>query len=415
MPSFFNNPFWKPAGRFLCGALCLSPALHAQSLTVRSVALLGAPGQPQIEVTTSGPVSPATQAVTGPDRIVIDFPGALPASTLKKLAVHRGGLKSIRTGLFQSQPPITRVVLDVDGPTDYQVVPSGNSIVIKLGHPNAAVPVQAQAPATPAMTAQIERKPVSTAPVKLAMAAPMPSPAALRTARQTSPSVFPGHQIPALEVVNSVVASPLSARVITDRGVTGNIPTPEPQRPTLNVGVHSNLLSIRAQGATLAEVLYEVHRRTGADIAIPAGAEQERVVVNIPSAPGRDVIASLLNGSRFNYIVLGTDSDPGGFRNLLLSVKEGAAGGSSGVFVHNTPPPSGGVPPAMQAQAVASADPVLDQSQMDPGGVTQTGPELEPIPEETPVEPETSPETPRPVPPQQAPMQNIPDAGQVPQ
>src|SRR5882724_3951050 len=88
----------------------------AQSLTVRSVGVIGPAGQPQIEVKTSGPVSPATQAVVGPDRIVVDFPGALPASTLRKLAsVNRGGLKSIRTGLFQSQPPITRIVLDVDG------------------------------------------------------------------------------------------------------------------------------------------------------------------------------------------------------------------------------------------------------------------------------------------------------------
>jgi len=365
-----------------------TPALPAQNLTVRSVAVLSSSGQPQIEVKTSGPVSPATQAVTGPDRIVIDFPGALPASTLRKLAIHRGGLKGIRTGLFQSQPPITRVVLDVDGPTDYQVVPSGNSVVIKLGSPNAAAPVQAKA--APAVHAPTQ------SPVKIAMAAPTPSPAAFRVTRQ------PVSSIPALQVVNSVTVAP----VVTDA-------VAQPPRPTLNVGVHSNLLSIKAQGATLAEVLYEVHRRTGADIAIPAGAEQERVVVNIPSAPGRDVIASLLNGSRFNYIVLGTDSDPGGFRNLLLSLKEG--GGSSGVFVHSQPP-SGTVPPAMQQPAVPTPDAALDQSQMDPGGITQTGPELEPIPEDNnQTEPETSPETSRPVPPPQIPIQNIPDAGQVPQ
>lgn len=374
-----------------------APALSAQNLTVRSVAVLSSSGQPQVEVKTSGPVSPATQAVTGPDRIVIDFPGALPASTLRKLAVHRGALKGIRTGLFQSQPPITRVVLDVDGPTDYQVVPSGNSVVIKLGNPNAAAPVQSQVQtkAAPAQHAE--------APVKIAMAAPMPSPAAFRIARQ------PVSSIPALQVVNSVNASPI-VPVITDAVAA-------PPRPTLNVGVHSNLLSIRAQGATLAEVLYEVHRRTGADIAIPAGAEQERVVVNIPSAPGRDVIASLLNGSRFNYIVLGTDNDPGGFRNLLLSVKEGAVGGSSGVFVHNTPPPpSAAMPQVPQQPAIASpADTIVDQSQMDPSGVTQAGPELEPIPEDNaPAEPENPPDAQHPPTPQ-VPIQNVPDANQAPQ
>ncbi len=363
-------------------ALFAAP-LPAQNLTVRSVAVLRTPGQPQIEVKTSGPISPATQAVTGPDRIVIDFPGALPADTLRKLSVHRAGLKSIRTGLFQSQPPITRVVLDVDGPTDYQVVPSGNSIVIKLGHPDVAgMPVKAQ-----------PLQPQAQPPIKIAMASP--TPAALRVVRQ------PVSSIPALQVVNSVTVSP----VITDAAAA---PAP---KPTLNVGVHSNLLSIRAQGATLAEVLYEVHRRTGADIAIPAGAEQERVVVNIPPAPGRDVIASLLNGSRFNYIVLGTDSDPGGFRNLLLSLKEGAASGGSGVFVHNSPPPQGAMPGAQQPPA-----PAVDQNQPDPAAMALPAPELEPIPEDTSAnEAETSPDNPRPVPQQQPAIQNIPEAGQVPQ
>jgi hypothetical protein len=372
----------KATGIKLAALALLAPAALAQSLTVRSVSVLGSSGQPQIEVKTSGPVSPATQAVTGPDRIVIDFPGALPSSTLRTLAVHRGGLQRIRTGLFQSQPPITRIVLDVDGPTDYQVVPSGNSIVIKLGHPELA---GKPAPAPPA---PVPAPPVPAAAVKLASAAPSPSPAVFRPLRQTS--------LPPLQVVNTVAAP----SIVPQR------PTPPP-RPAVDVGVRSNLLSIRAQGATLAEVLYEVHRRTGADIAIPAGAEQERVVVNIPSAPGRDVIASLLNGSRFNYIVLGTDSDPGGFRNLLLSLKEGA--GSSGVFVHTEPPPAA-APAGMQPQA--PEQPIAEQSQPDSGAA---GPELEPIPEDTSAnEPETSPETQRPTPPQQ-PIQNVPEPGQIPQ
>jgi hypothetical protein len=386
-----QKPFPKGNLRRLAAvalSLLTTGQARAENLTVRSVAVLAAPGQPQIEVKTSSPISPATQVVVGPDRIVIDFPGALPASSLKKLLVHRGGLKAVRTGLFQSQPPITRVVLDVDGPTDYQVVPSGNSIIIKLGRPDQA--------ANQATAAPVAAPPAKIAPVKIAMAAPIPTPAALRAPRQ------PASSIPALQIVNLVTVAPVA---------TDTAPT-LPPRSTLHVAVHSNLLSIRAQDTTLAEVLYEIHRRTGADIAIPAGAEQERVVVDIPSAPGRDAIAALLNGSRFNYIVLGTDSDPGGFRNLLLSLK---AGGNSGVFVHTAPPSLGSPPQGMQPIASAP-DPGLDQSQMDPAGVAQAGPELEPIPDEAPpAEPETNSDNPRFVPRQQLPIQNIPDAGQVPQ
>jgi len=377
----------KAASRNLVAVALLAPAALAQTVTVRSVSVLGTSGQPQIEVKTSGPVSPATQAVVGPNRIVIDFPGALPASTLQKIAVHRGGLQRIRTGLFQSQPPITRIVLDVDGPTDYQVVPSGNSIVIKLGHPGQGSPAPGS---SPTVASKPQPVPAPAASVKNVSAAPSPSPATFRTVKQTP--------LPALQVVNTVAAP----SIVPQR------PAPPP-RPPVDVAVRSNQMSIRAQGATLAEVLYEIHRRTGADIAIPAGAEQERVVVNIPSAPGRDVIASLLNGSRFNYIVLGTDNDPGGFRNLLLSLKEGGPGGSSGVFVHNDAPPPSPAPAGMQPQ---SPDPVAEQPQLDP---TPT-PQPEPIPEDTSAnEPETSPDTQHPIPPQEAPIQNVPEAGQVPQ
>jgi hypothetical protein len=294
-------------------------------------------------------------------------------------------LQRIRTGLFQSQPPITRIVLDVDGPTDYQVVPSGNSIVIKLGHLGQAGPAPRS---SPTVASKPQPAPAPAASVKLASATP--SPATFRTLRQTS--------IPALQVVNTVAAP----SIVPQRPAA-------PPRPPVDVAVRSNLMSIRAQGATLAEVLYEIHRRTGADIAIPAGAEQERVVVNIPSAPGRDVIASLLNGSRFNYIVLGTDNDPGGFRNLLLSLKEGGAGGSSGVFVHNDAPPPSPAPAGMQPQ---SPDPNAEQPQLDP----TAAPQLEPIPEDTSAnEPETSPDTQHPTPPQEPPIQNVPEAGQIPQ
>lgn len=382
MAECWSKASWKAAALALGLTLVLvvAPAVYGQNLTVRSVAVLKSAGQPEVEVKTSGPISPATQAVTGPDRIVIDFPGALPASTLRKLTVRRGPLKGIRTGLFQSQPPITRVVLDVDGPTDYQIVPSGNTVVIRLGRPDVA---SKTAPATP---------------VKIAMAgAPIarPGPAAFR-------SVHPS-AIPALQVVNTVSAA--APAVVVPAVV-------QPPRPTLSVAVKSNLLSIHARGATLAEVLYEVHRRTGADIAIPAGAEQERVVVDLPPAPGRDVIAALLNGSRFNYIVLGTDSDPGGFRNLLLSVKDG--GGSSGVFVHTVPPPAN-VVPGQPSAMMQIAEPA-PQQQPDPNATVAPGPELEPIPEDTSAnEAETSPDGSRPVPPQQVPIQNIPEAGQVPQ
>ncbi len=57
----------------------------------------------------------------------------------------------------------------------------------------------------------------------------------------------------------------------------------------------------------MSQVLFEVQRQTQAEIAIPSGAEQEQVAVDIGPASSREVLASLLNGSAYNFIFVGTE------------------------------------------------------------------------------------------------------------
>jgi hypothetical protein len=82
-----------------------------------------------------------------------------------------------------------------------------------------------------------------------------------------------------------------------------------PPRPAVEVTYQGGMLRIFAEKANLAQVLYEVHQQTGIEIAIPAGAEQEEVVADLGPGPVRDVLMSLLNGSRYNFIFVGTDRD----------------------------------------------------------------------------------------------------------
>ena len=48
-------------------------------------------------------------------------------------------------------------------------------------------------------------------------------------------------------------------------------------------------------------------RSTQAEIAIPAGAEQEQVIADLGPAPARDVLGALLNGSPYNFIFVGNE------------------------------------------------------------------------------------------------------------
>jgi hypothetical protein len=112
-----------------------------------------------------------------------------------------------------------------------------------------------------------------------------------------------------------------------------NVPEPEPvavaavapPKPRAEVFFNRGLMTIHADNATLADVLIEVRRKTGADIQIPPGADQEQVFSDFGPASARDVMSSLLNGTRFNFVVVGSASDPNALRSLILTPKAGGA------------------------------------------------------------------------------------------
>jgi hypothetical protein len=97
--------------------------------------------------------------------------------------------------------------------------------------------------------------------------------------------------------------------------------TPPPPTPPLVVLFQSGLLTIRSNKASLSEVLFAVHERTGAEIAIPAGAEQEKVVAEIGPAPAPEVLSRLLNGSRFNFLIMSSASNPGSIDRVILTTR----------------------------------------------------------------------------------------------
>ncbi len=101
-------------------------------------------------------------------------------------------------------------------------------------------------------------------------------------------------------------------------------PAPGPPKPSLEVAFRNGLLSINCDRASLSEVLFAVHQRTGAEIAIPAGAEQEKVVVNLGPAPAPDVLSQLLNGSKFNFVILSSPKNPGALDQVILTPRTDA-------------------------------------------------------------------------------------------
>ena len=232
--------------------------------SVRRVHLLESKNAVEIEVEGSGRLVPQTQVLTGPDRLVVDFPNAVPGNAVRNQVVNRGEVKSVRVGLFQSSPPITRVVLDLKTAQSFQVFPYGRSVIIKVTGDAQSDPVEADD--------------------------------------------FPPIARPGLVPANYHVAG--------ERLQTGALPeTP------LEVTFRNGLLSIRANKTSLSEILFAVHQRTGAEVAVAAGAETEQVVAEYGPGPAPEVLAQLLNGSRFNFLILSSPDNPQKLDRIILSLR----------------------------------------------------------------------------------------------
>ena len=347
------------SGKLYFGAL-LSVALLAQPLSAQKAAMVehvlvrGNADAMEVEIQTSGAVAPNTQAITGPDRIVVDFPGALPSAELRALTVNRGALKRVRSGLFFENPPITRIVLDLTEAQAYRISTAQNAVVVKLGGASVAQKQVASAPSSAGAqlreTALVSNPSVS--PARLAMTgapvasgptpgnrAPIPSssvPTPGSSAARIS-GAAPGNAAAApLAVATRGVATaavgipPLNVPTVNVPALTqGSSDTPapiavmEPLKPAVSVSYENGMLSIHSNRATLSQVLFEVHLKTQAEVAIPAGAEREEVVADLGPGPARDVLGALLNGSPYNFIFVGneltlervilTRRDPGSF------------------------------------------------------------------------------------------------------
>ncbi len=221
----------------------------------------------QLQVQTSAQVLPQAQVITDPERLVIDIPTAVPGSGLRNQNVNRGEVERIRVGLFSSRPPVTRIVLDLKSPQWYRIAPAPSGFTVTLGanQENSGAPSEigqtvGWVSATTAATNVVRRDAF--------------------TVRKTAAAGLPN-----------------GVRVLYDRG----------------------LLEIHARNATLSEVLFQIHKLTGAEIAIPSGTEQEHVAADLGPAPASVVLAGLLNGSDLNFVVVGSEVDPSALRSVILT------------------------------------------------------------------------------------------------
>jgi hypothetical protein len=263
---------------FLAVASFAPFAVHAQGARelplIRNVQVLLGGNQVEIQIESSAPIVPQTNELGGPDRLLLDFVNARPAPHLRSQKVSRAEVKDLRVGLFSADPPVTRIVIDLNSPQPYQVFPAGRTTIVKIGGSEAEIS---------------------------ASKAPLGNVAAANAA-----------------------ADPPAA----------------PPKPSLEVTFRGGLLSINSDRATLSQILFAVHQRTGAEIPVPAGTEQEQVVVNLGPAPAPEVLSQLLNGSKFNFVILSSPKNPEVLDQVILSPRSDSPPTPAQAAAPQPPPPA---------------------------------------------------------------------------
>jgi hypothetical protein len=151
------------------------------------------------------------------------------------------------------------------------------------------------------------------------------------------------------------------AHVRKSAPVTEVASTPPPSPPTLEqspptppkVNFQNGELTINASNSTLSQVLRAVQLRTGASIDIPAGAGSERVVAQLGPGQPQDVLNTLLNGSKFDYVILGVNGNPGEVQKVILTPKQNGTATSVNSAQNNPPPVADDEPAGDEGTPVA--------------------------------------------------------------
>ena len=92
-----------------------------------------------IEISGSGPMTARTMKLTHPDRVVVDIPNSVLQGRAREIPVNSSDVKTVRAARYQEGT--TRVVVDMAQMRDFQVVPEGNKLVVRLGQTSSAKPV----------------------------------------------------------------------------------------------------------------------------------------------------------------------------------------------------------------------------------------------------------------------------------
>lgn len=104
----------------------------------------------QIEISTSGSVTPNITKLSSPERVLVELPETTVATSQNKIPVGSGGVKRVRIGMDGNTPPNTSVVVDLEKALSYDLVPGPAGKVVLILHTQGAGTAVAKSAPVPA-------------------------------------------------------------------------------------------------------------------------------------------------------------------------------------------------------------------------------------------------------------------------
>ena len=163
------------------------------------------------------------------------------------------------------------------------------------------------------------------------------------------------------------------------------LPPPTPPQ----VAYQNGMLTVRAINSTLESVLTAIRNKAGIQFEGLEGSASERVVISMGPSPEGEVLATILGGSHFDYIVVDRVDSPGIVQRVLLSPRQGSTPNG----------PSGTRPPA-PAMSTGDDEENVEEGSAEPESPQDT-PVRQPVMQAQPQQMQINPPPPQPQPNQQ--------------
>ncbi len=110
-----------------------SSLVTSKIAAIKSFRIVQEKDGPAVEILSTRPLVPSIQAISDPDRLVIDLANARLETQEKRINVQGDQIRAIRADQFQQNPPVARVVVDLLAPRAYTWDAAGNRLVVHLG------------------------------------------------------------------------------------------------------------------------------------------------------------------------------------------------------------------------------------------------------------------------------------------